>query len=227
MLANYDYAGSGKQEIVFSLTMICNLFLAHILLLNFMIAILSKVYGIMLEQGKFKYKCSLYNFCERYMIAFEEERFGELVVHAPPYNILCVLMVPFAFLPGEVMGYASKLFSYFTYWLENMFFVLGFSILELFMLPVVYIKCLVNIIISTRGIFTTIFYIFQWFFLGILYLVGILLTDVYNLLKILSMHRGCIDTLGKDSKQKLSEDEEKQMIMERIECFNEIRGVVI
>lgn len=55
----------------------------------------------MLEQGQFKYKCSLYDYCERYMIAFEEERFGEIVIHTPPLNVIALLMVPFSFIPGE------------------------------------------------------------------------------------------------------------------------------
>ena len=41
MLGGYSYAGSGEQEEIFSALMIINLLISHVLLLNFMIAILS------------------------------------------------------------------------------------------------------------------------------------------------------------------------------------------
>lgn len=49
-----------------------HMLIAFVLLLNFMIAILSNTYATMLESGSFKYKCSLFEYCERYIIAFQE-----------------------------------------------------------------------------------------------------------------------------------------------------------
>lgn len=51
MLANYEYSGSGQQEMSFTLLLIMHIFIAHILIINFLVAILSQVYGEMLEQG--------------------------------------------------------------------------------------------------------------------------------------------------------------------------------
>ena len=71
MIGVYAYEGTdNKWELIFTGLMILNLFFIFILLLNFMVAILSTTYGTMLEEGQFKYKCALYNYCERYMIAF-------------------------------------------------------------------------------------------------------------------------------------------------------------
>ena len=71
MIGVYVYEGTdNKWELIFTGLMILNLFFIFILLLNFMVAILSTTYGTMLEEGQFKYKCALYNYCERYMIAF-------------------------------------------------------------------------------------------------------------------------------------------------------------
>jgi hypothetical protein len=67
-------------------------------MLNFMIAILSTTYGNMLEMGSFSYKCKLYEYCERYMLAFSDQNYGELVVHPPPLNMFSVGMLPFALL---------------------------------------------------------------------------------------------------------------------------------
>lgn len=94
-MGNYDYEDIGDEETVFSLVMIVNLFLLNILLINFMIAILSSTYVDMLASGDFKFKCTLYQYCERYMIAFSDKNYGELVIHSPPLNVFCILMIPF------------------------------------------------------------------------------------------------------------------------------------
>lgn len=106
MIGVYAYEGTTSGwEIIFSGLMILNLFFIFILLLNFMVAILSTTYGVMLEQGQFKYKCALYGYCERYMIAFQEKRIGDLVLHAPPINVLTLLLVPLAFLSSDPQGW--------------------------------------------------------------------------------------------------------------------------
>ena len=68
-------------------------------MLNFMVAILSTTYENMLESGSFKYKCTLYEYCEKYMIAFNEKNIGEIVLHPPPINIMCTIIFPFFLLP--------------------------------------------------------------------------------------------------------------------------------
>lgn len=78
-----------------------HMLIAFVLLLNFMIAILSNTYATMLESGSFKYKCSLFEYCERYIIAFQEidknlGGYGELVVHPPVINVFCAFLLPFA-----------------------------------------------------------------------------------------------------------------------------------
>lgn len=185
MIGNYEYGGSGNEEMWFSILSIINLFFISILLLNFMVAILSQTYSEMLESGSFKYKCSLYEYCERYMIAFEEERMGEMVVHAPPLNVLSTLMVPFSFIPVyddfDIMKFISKGFSYMMFWMENILFVSVFIAFEMCLMPLVWFICFLNIIYSTPGMFTTFFNLAKWIVLGILYMAFILFKDVYNL----------------------------------------------
>jgi len=64
-----------------------------------MIAILSTTIEVMSADGSFQYKIQLYNYCERFMLAFETPAYGELVIHAPPLNIFCVLLLPFVVSP--------------------------------------------------------------------------------------------------------------------------------
>ena len=53
----------------FTLLMMGNVFVANIFLLNYLIAILSTVYELMIEKGEFSYKQSKYEFIEKYSIA--------------------------------------------------------------------------------------------------------------------------------------------------------------
>ena len=76
--------------------------MSYVLQLNFMIAILSNTYEAMLERGSFRFKCSLFEYCERYMIAFDEidsqkGGYGELVIHPPIINLFCMVLLPFIF----------------------------------------------------------------------------------------------------------------------------------
>ena len=133
-------------------------------------------------------------YCERYTIAFKDLEWGEMVIHAPPFNVLCVLFLPFSLIPdSNIRIQVSKLFSLGVYWLENIILVISFIMFELCLLPIVYVCCLFNIGLTTKGLFTTVFNIFVWCFAGFLILLCILFMDTCTLLKILSMHNGCIE----------------------------------
>lgn len=110
-----------------------------------MIAILSTTYESMCESGSFQYKRQLFNYCERFMLAFETPTYGELVIHAPPLNIFCILLVPFTVNP-KIMEKASKYFSYMMYWIENSLLICCFIGLEFFIYPLVFLKSLCNVV---------------------------------------------------------------------------------
>jgi len=160
------------------------------------------------------------------MIAFEEKRVGELVIHAPPINILALFLIPFTILPSEGLGerITKKMcmyFSYMLFWGENIIFVTFFTIFEVLLIPLIYVICFINIVYSTKGLFTTVFNIIKWLSSGFIYLFCMLCNDVWNLIKILAKHRGCKQEIVID------EDEIKQKTSMTIECFNEIRKTAI
>jgi hypothetical protein len=133
-----------------------------------------------------------YQYCERYTIAFKDHEYGEMVLHAPPFNILGIILIPVSFIPDpETKKKLSMVFSKMVFWLENIIFVFFFMMFELLLMPILYIKCLFNIAITTRGMFTTVFNIFVWITLGFMFLFLILFMDTWALLRILSMHNGC------------------------------------
>jgi hypothetical protein len=134
-MGGYDYSvlPSTMNDFIpakysYYLVTMLNLFIANILMLNFMVAILSESYAVMQESGSFNFKCSLYEYCERYLIAFEDTRNCELVLHNPPMNLFTILIIPF--LPfNSLMPTISVYFSKFIFWVENIQFLLQFSLM--------------------------------------------------------------------------------------------------
>ena len=196
-----------------------------------MIAILSDTYGNMLESGTFSYKCKQYIYCERYMIAFTEKQYGEMIIHASPINFLCLLMLPFSLLGEKVRLVVTKLFALSVYWGENLIGMCFFVSFEALLLPILYVQITFNIGYSTRGMFTTVFNVFVWLWVGLVYLPFLLLLDAFTLLKILALHQGCIEykAIKENDKEKQTPTEEeieagKQEVITRM---NEIREVIL
>lgn len=165
----------------------------------------------MLDLGSFMYKCSLYEYCEKYMIADTEDCYGEMVRHAAPMNGLVVVMMPF--IPSrKAMEYIANKYSLLVFWLENLFGVCFFIIFELILIPFVYLKTIFNVMYSTSGLFTTVFNVIKWIAFGPVYLINITIMDVYYLMFILSMHNGCkqymIDNDIKDGFDEQGDDDE-------------------
>lgn len=158
--------------------------------MNFLIAILSYTYELSEEISVFKYKVNLYKYCERYLIAFENDVFGEIVLHTPPINYLVLTIIPLM-VNTTLMRKASKAFSYAMYWAENVIFVIIFLLYEICCIPAVYFKTFLNIVTCSVGLFTIMFQLAYWLFSGLFFSFFLVLRDVYYLVKILSMHQGC------------------------------------
>lgn len=209
LLGSYGNIGIGST--LYQLHIVCTIlyvYVSNVLLLNYLIAIMSTTYSIMIEEGIFMFKVNLYNYCERYLIAFGNQSYCELALHTAPINVLAVPVQLLAFMsPPWLMATVCKYFSYFMYWLENFLFLMMFFIGECFLLLPVYVK---NIVIITWassqvGIFTPIINGAMWIVLGIPISCYILLRDVANLFNIMRMVEGC--RKFKDIKDELEDEE--------------------
>jgi hypothetical protein len=166
------------------------------------------------------------------MIAFTERSYGEIVLHAPPVNVCTLVMLPFVPFPSMMVS-VSRYFSLMIFWFENLIGVLFFMIFEIILIPIVFLKTIFNIIYSTSGLFTTVFNVLKWLIFGIFYLFAILSYDVFMLIKILTMHRGCKEYKEEQTnkgQEEAEDDEENSRERERDmnqQVFNEVRGVVI
>jgi len=54
--------------------MMIHVFIANILMLNYLVAILSTVYQMMMEGGEYLYKSNKYRFIEKYSIAMRNKQ---------------------------------------------------------------------------------------------------------------------------------------------------------
>lgn len=74
------------------------------------------------------------------------------------------------------------------YWIENIFFIMGFIMYELVMMPIAYIKIWINIIKGSMGALRTILNCIVWALIGLIMMVFLLFRDIAYLIKILSFH---------------------------------------
>jgi hypothetical protein len=219
-IGQYDYSGMPGREISHSTLLIFHVFFSNILLMNYLIAILSTTYENMKQSGVFRYKVNLYQYCERFMTAFAERSFGEIILHPPPLSYLSALMVPFLVCP-PAMVYIGKGFSYFMFWFENLIFIMVYLMFTTVLAPIAYIKIWINVIRNSVGVLSTILNIVLWAISGPFLTLFLIFRDVYYLIKILSYHQGC--RFGKHDEMA----EEKIEPISKVRIFNETRATVI
>ena len=182
-LANYDFEMTPERETSYSALMVFNVFFANILLMNYLIAILSTTYEMMRQSGIFRYKVNLYTYCERFMLAFKNRVYGELILHPPPLTYMSIGFIMPVFCSSNGMEKMSKLFSYFMYWLENVVFSTFFLIFELFIAIPSYFKIFHNIFVNCRGARLAGF-LALWLFIGPAVSIFMAFEDCKNLFKI-------------------------------------------
>ena len=202
----------------FSILLTFHTFMGNIFLLNYLIAILSTTYETLLQSGIFMYKVNLYQYCERYLIAFNDKAYGEIIVHPPPIAYLSTLMLPFIFC-RRAMVHITLFFSYMMYWFENILLIFAFFWFEFFMAPLAYARIWFNLCFGTRGKLQLLVNCLQWFVVGIPVMMFLHLRDVYYLIRILCKHQG--------SKEVDLEYEEEISQETRERIYNSARSTVI
>lgn len=177
----------GDRALSYSVLIIAHVFFANVLLMNYLIAILSTTYENMKQSGIFRYKVNLYKYCERFMIAFNNESYGELVLHPPPVSYLCIVMLPFLF-SKNMMVKVSSYFSYGMFWLENTLLISAFFMLEVVICPLVYIKVWINILRNSIGAVKTLINSAVWTLIGVPMTLYLIFRDCSFMVHILQCH---------------------------------------
>lgn len=131
-------------------------------------------------------------------------------------------MLPFMLIKPLVQP-VNNFFSYLIFWLENLVVLSLFTFYSLLILPIVYGKIFFNLMFSSQGLFTVIFYCIVWLFTGWIFSMGLLARDLWYLIRILAMHRGCREEMGLI-------DELKEYVVDpevKLKVYNEVRQTVI
>ena len=106
-------------------------------------------------------------------------------------NAFTILLVPVLPFP-EALPNATKYFSRFIFWFENIVNMLPqFLIMNITLFPIIYLKSFHSIIGTLEGFFGMLAAISFWLPMGLIFTPCLILVDVFNLIQILAMHNGC------------------------------------
>ena len=224
MINFYDYLGNGASSVQTMFIIQLQVFVFNVILINYLIAVMATAYEQMSAAGSFMYKVNLFNYCERFLIAFNNEAYGEISLHPAP---ICFLTAPLTlcafFVPQKYMPKVSLLSSYIIHWIENLIFLVVFAAFEIALTPFVYLKNIFIIAWASMGLFTTLFNVVGWIFAGPFFCFFIAGRDVMNLARIFAMQDGCKSAFGIKDELAVEEiDDNKE-----IEAYNGARNTVL
>lgn len=96
MVTNWFYRDLGNYNRAHNVFVIFHVMITNVFLLNYLIALLSTVYNIMLERGEYSYKALKYNFYEKFKSVLSDESGVALMyINPPPLNVFSCLLLPF------------------------------------------------------------------------------------------------------------------------------------
>lgn len=185
MLGGYNYTDDDAYMVSCSILTMVHVFISNIFLLNFLVAILSTVYEIMMEHGEFSFKSNKYQFIEKYSLPLMDQHgYAELVIHPSPLNAFSVFLLPFTF-RSHFMKRPAEIFSKAMFWLENvLFYLLVFVLKELALCPWVYLK--VFVVVAVQAPWARLVPLFFcWAFIGPLVLLFHVAQDTFLYVKLL------------------------------------------
>lgn len=195
MCGSYSYDISPEYNYYHTVFMIVHIFFSNIFMLNYLVAILSTVYEQMMETGDFTYKCYRYKYIERYNIAFQDQwGYSELVIHPPPINMaLAVLLL--GIFDKNTMQSTSKMYSMVNFWLENLVLLTYQLIYELLLVPIIYLRVMMNVITLADWPTEATKLLCAWIPGGLFYLLYGVGLDMFYFFKILCDYKQDDDTL--------------------------------
>eukprot|EP00347_Sterkiella_histriomuscorum_P019128 403342842 len=216
-LGSYQYTTNPAYEKSFSVLMMTHVFVSNVFLLNFLVAILSTVYEVMIDLGEFHYKSNRYQYIEKYSIPMlDTSYFRELVIHPPPLNIFALFLIPFSF-RKKTMKKTGKIFSKLMYWVENVPYLGSFLLYECVLAPIIFIKILINIMLQSTGK-TIVPWTSFWLVFGIpiIVILGVGL-DTFTYLRVLCSYH-------EEHTERVKEEEDYKH--DKIIIYNEIIDVM-
>jgi len=215
-LAIISYEKMENRILSYSVLIIFYVFMANILLMNFLIAILTTTYEQMKEKGVFFYKVNLFQYCERFLPAFNNRAYGEFTLHPPP---LTYLVFPFSFfmLSKRTVDCLTTFFALFMHWIENILVLLVFLFYSVMLTPFTFLKTFYHFSKFTKGFFR-IFMFALWAVIGFPMSMFLVLRDVGYMIGMMSFHQGCKYGIMDEKVDTELPDEVKLYVINEIRC---------
>ncbi len=145
MVTNWYYRDLKNFNTAHSVFVIFHVMITNVFLLNYLIALLSTVYNIMLERGEYSYKALKYNFYEKFKsVLSDESGIAIMYINPPPLNFFSCLLIPFLCCQkprpdkSTILQTVSHRVSKIIYWFENVAMCFVNFLMSLFVVPVIY-----------------------------------------------------------------------------------------
>jgi hypothetical protein len=97
-VGDYNYYYLGPMNNTHDVFLMFHAWMTNVFLLNYLIALLTMVYYVMLEGGEYSYKALKYKFYEKFKNVLKDETgIREMFINPPPFNIISFFILPFLF----------------------------------------------------------------------------------------------------------------------------------
>jgi len=201
-LANFQNKEMANYNTSHSVLVIAHVVISNVFLLNFLIAILSSVYEIMIRNGDFYAIEYQYKFITKYMKALEEDNgYDKFIVYPPPMNFFLIPLI-FVIPSRKWTKKISKFIAYTVFWFENIFVIMAFFFYLVVHNPLIMFKIHFQIMTKIEGFFNKLFYFVVWTFGGMFYLVFVNLVDTCMLINILCVDNSLVYDQSEDERSK-------------------------
>ena len=139
-LANYSNRDMGNFDTSHSILVMVHVVISNMFLLNFLVAILTTVYDIMIRNGDFYAIEYEYKFIQKYMKALEDNNgYHQLILYPPPLNFFIIPLLFLAPFKPKFRKFSNYL-SYFFFWFENILLLIVFFLYLLAHGPLILLK---------------------------------------------------------------------------------------
>lgn len=211
-LGNYDTQLIDYKNDSHSALMMIHIVISNIFLLNYLIAILSTVYITMRVIGEFLYKANRYYYIEKFQLPrLDDKGLEQYVINPAPINLLTIGLIPFT-LNAKGVRY-GKYFSRMIFWIENMIMSILFAVYLAILIPIIYFRVFLHLLISTKW--------YQFLAIGIFWILfGLIILPVYSLMDLVYFYKINCDEGQVDK----TEDEKlkKELKARKLIIYNEI-----
>src|SRR4051812_42437143 len=108
----------------------------------------------------------MFEYCEQYLIAFEDATYGQLLIFPAPVNSLAILVAIPSLVNETLSRKCSEGLTYLNFWVENLMLFVVYILFEVCLVPLAYIKVIYHIYSATGDFLILSLYVVVWLIVG-------------------------------------------------------------